>query len=401
VAVGESCGDRDLVAFARNLEARALMRMGKVDEGLALVDEVMLAAASGELAPLVAGLVYCSVIASCQQVYALDRAREWTEHLDEWCSAQPQLVMFSGRCLVHRAEILQLCGSWGQAASEARRAFERFHQAVDPEAVGDACYQQGEIHRLRGEDVEAERAYSEASRYGREPQPGLALLRLAQGRVDAAAAALGRIVAGTSAPLARAQFLPALVEVSLAARDADAARAAAAELSQIAARFRTDVLDAMAAGAEGAVALAAGDSQAALPPLRRAFRIWQRVGAPYLAARIRVLAGRACGALGDEDGSRLELGAARTVFEELGAAPDLLRLDGPPPDGSSRSCHGLTPRELEVLRRIASGSTNRAIARELHVSERTVDRHVSNILAKLEVSSRSGATAFAYEHELV
>lgn len=397
-SIGDRFGDRDLVAFARNLQGRALMRRGQVGEGLSLVDEAMVSATSGELSPLVTGLVYCTVIASCQQVYALDRSREWTAALAEWCRRQPQLVAFTGVCMVHRAEILQFGGAWREAAEEARRARARCDRNVDPEAAGEACYQQAEIHRLRGESSDAEEAYRCASHYGREPQPGLALLRLSQGRTDAASASLRRVLAAASAPLVRARFLPALVDVALAAGDDEEARAAAAELERIAERFGTDVLEAIAAHARGTVHLADGEPQAAIVPLRRSFEVWRRVGAPYLAARVRVLLAAASGALGDEDGRRLELDAARQTFRELGAAVDLDALER---RASGEQRHGLTPRELEVIRLLAGGGTNRAIARELGVSERTVDRHVSNIFTKLELSSRAAATAFAYEHGLV
>ncbi len=398
-ALGDRFGDKDLVAFARNLQGRALMRRGQVREGLALVDEAMVSVAGGEVSPLVAGLVYCTVIASCQQVFALDRSREWTEALSEWCKRQPQLVTFTGVCMVHRAEILQLGGAWTEAAEQARRARERSDHNVDPDAAGEACYQQAEIHRLRGESSQAEEAYRCASSYGREPQPGLALLRLAQGRADQACASLTRVLGAATLPLARARFLPAFVEVSLAAGEAHEARTAAAELEQIAGRFGTEVLEAIAAHAKGAVLLADREPQAAIEPLRRSFEIWRRIGAPYLAARIRVLLGAASGELGDDDGRRLELDAARQVFRELGAATDLARIDALEQPASSS--HGLTPRELEVIRLLAGGGTNKAIARELGVSERTVDRHVSNIFTKLAVSSRAAATAFAYEHGLV
>lgn len=401
VALGERFGDRDLAAFARNLQGRALMRRGQVAEGLALLDEVMVSVASGELSPLVAGLVYCSVIASCHQVYALERSREWTAALSDWCERQSQLVTFTGVCMVHRAQIMQLRGAWAEAAEEARLAMERCDSKLDPEAAGEACYQQAEIHRLRGEITEAEEAYRCVSRYGRDPQPGLALLRLAQGRADAAGKALDRVLGATAAPLGRARFLPARVEVALAAGDVDQARAAADELEQIAQRFSTDVLDAIAAHARGAVLLALGEAQQAVAPLRRSFEVWRRIGAPYLAARVRVLLGSASGQLGDDDGRRLEHDAARQVFDELGARLDLARLDAVAGNAPTAPDHGLTPRELEVIRLLASGATNKSIARQLGVSERTVDRHVSNIFTKLGVSSRAAATAFAYEHGLV
>lgn len=398
VAVGGRFGDRDLVALGRTFEGRALMRLGRLSEGLRLADEAMVAVTTGELSPLVTGLIYCTVIANCQFGYAVARAREWTAALDDWCRAQPQLVPLAGQCLIHRSEILQLGGAWTQAAEEARRASARLSPTTDPEA-GNAFYQEGELHRLRGELAEAERAYVLASERGRDPQPGLALLRVAQGRIDVAAAAMRRVLLSVSEPLRRARFLPARVEISLAAGDLEEARRAADELRAIAGGADMDTLAAIAAHAGGAVALAAGDAGASIEPLRFAQEVWQRVGAPYLAARLRVLLARACRALGDRDGATLELEAARKVFAQLGAAPDLAALEAPAAPGADG--HGLSPRELEVLRLVAAGKTNKGIGRELFVSEKTVDRHVSNIFGKLDVNSRAAATAWAYRHGLI
>ena len=354
------------------------------------------------------GIIYCSAIASCQRVYALDRTREWTAALTRWCEAHPQLGMFTGHCLVHRAEIMQMSGSWPEAVEEARRAVERCVHAPEREAAGRAHYQEAEIHRLRGEFAAAEAAYRSASRSGIEPQPGLALLRLAQGDRDAAASAIRRMVGATSDRLQRTRFLPAHVEIMLAVGDLEEARAASLELDETASSFNTEVLVAIAGHARGAVQLAEGNFHAVLDPARRAFGIWQQFGAPYLAARLRVLLARACVALGDVEGARLELEGAREVFERLGARPDLAAVEaiGASLDGDRKAKtpagrHGLTERELQVLRLIASGKTNKAIARELSLSEKTVDRHVSNIFTKVDVSSRAAATAFAYEHELI
>jgi DNA-binding CsgD family transcriptional regulator len=398
--IGERFGEADLVAFARCQQGRALARQGRVQEGLALLDEIMVAARGGELSPIFTGLIYCSAISTCQQAYAVERAQEWTAGLSAWWEAQPQLVPFTGYCLIHRSEIKQLAGSWVDAIEEARRAAGRFAE-VDPKALGDAHYQEAEIHRLRGENAAAEEAYRKASACGREPQPGLALLRKAQGRRDAAASGIRRALGAATDPLQRTTLLPATVEILLAAGAVDEARAACAELGEIAVRFDSSVLGAMAAHARGAVCLAAGDATAALDPLRRAFSVWNEVGAPYLAARVRVLVGLACRALADDDGAALELDAARAVFERLGAAPDLAVLDSLSRGAAPERPHGLTARELEVLRLIAAGKTNKAIAKQLFLSEKTVDRHVSNIFTKVNVPSRAAATAYAYEHKLV
>jgi DNA-binding CsgD family transcriptional regulator len=402
IAIGDRFGDADLSAFARSLQGAALVRGGQVHQGLALLDEAMVAATSGALSPIVTGLTYCTSIGGCQQIYALERGREWTAALTAWCAAQPQLVAFGGKCLVHRSEIMQLGGAWGDAIGEARRV-SAAHALADVGAAGDACYQEAEIHRLRGEVAEAERAYRAASERGREPHPGLALLWLRTGRADAAAGALRRVLLATSRPLLRAQYLPAHVEAALAVGAVGEAAASCRELEEIAARYGTEVLGAMAAHARGAVDLAEGRSAPALEPLRRAFRVWQQLGAPYLAARVRPLIARACRALGDDETALLELGLARDVFERLGAAHDLAALDVPAAaqGTSAPPPAGLTARELQVLRLVATGKTNKAIARELFLSEKTVDRHVSNIFLKIEVGSRAAATAYAYEHHLV
>ena len=336
-AIGERCGDPDLIACARHQQGRIRLQQGQVEAGLALLDETMVAVTAGELSPLVTGLMYCSVIAACQQVYAFDRTREWTAALTQWCEGQPDMVAFAGVCQVHRAEIMQLQGAWPEAIEEARRACAR-SQGVNQQAAAAALYQQAEVHRLQGEFAAAEEAYRGASQLGLEPQPGLALLRLAQGRTDAAATAIRRVASTTTDRLKRMSLLPAYIEIMLAAGDVQDARNACRELEEIARSFDTGVPGAIAAQARGAVDLAEGDAQAALGSLRRAFEVWQRIEAPYAAARVRVLIGLACRALGDEDGAGLEIDAARSVFERLGAAPDLARIDSLMKGASSESC---------------------------------------------------------------
>ena len=401
VAAGERFGDGDLCALALHVQGRLLVLAGQVAEGLRHLDEAMVVVTTGELSPVVTGIVYCGVILGCQAAYEPRRAREWTAALARWCESRPQMVAFSGRCHVHRAEIRQLEGAWPEALAEARAAARRAARGNHRQALAEAAYIQGEVHRLRGEHDAAEEAYRDAGGYGREPQPGLALLRLAQGKADAAVAAIRRGLAERADPPGRAALLPACAEILLATGDVDGARAAGDELTGIAGAREAGVLRAIADHTRGAVDLAAGDAEAALPALRRAFRVWDEIGAPYEAARARLLIGTACRALGDEDAACLELDAARSTFAAVGAAPDLARVDalGGPADG--RGAGGLTARELQVLRLLAAGATNRAIAAELVLSERTVDRHVSNIFAKLGVGSRTAAAAYAYEHSLV
>jgi DNA-binding CsgD family transcriptional regulator len=395
--IGDRFCEPDLSTCARHLQGRVLIQQGEVERGLALLDEAMLAVSAGGLSPLITGLTYCSVIDGCQQVYALGRAREWTSALTKWCEERPQMVSFTGVCLAHRAEILQLDGAWEEALIEAKRACERCGQAGNRGAAAAAFYQCAEVHRLKGEFAAAEEAYRSVSQAGGEPQPGLALLRAAQGRLEAAGAAMRRAVRASADRMQRARLLPALVEIMLAADELEAARSACRELEDIARGFGSGVLGAMAAQARGAIALAEGDAGAALGRLRDALRAWQQAQAPYPAARVRVLIALACRALGDDDGRKLELSAARSVFEQLGAAPDLARIDAL----TGANQHGLTPRELQVLRLVAAGKTNKAIAAALSLSEKTVDRHVSNIFNKLDVPSRAAATAYAYQHRLM
>jgi ATP/maltotriose-dependent transcriptional regulator MalT len=294
---------------------------------------------------------------------------------------------------------MALHGAWPDAMDEARRAAERLTAPPGQPAAGLAFYQQGELHRLRGEHARAEDAYRLASQWGRDPQPGLALLRLAQGQVDTAAAAIRRVVDEASGFVARSRLLPAQVEILLAAGDVEAA-AAAAELTGLAEGLGAPYLTAVAAHAHGAVLLAEGEPKAALAALRGAWLAWQDLDVPYEAARVRVLIGLACRELGDRDGAAMELDAARWVFRELAAAPDLARVEALSGRAATEAA-GLTARELEVLRLVAAGETNKAIAGDLFVSERTVDRHMSNIFAKLGVSSRAAATAHAYRHGLI
>lgn len=398
--IGERFADADLLSAALHLQGRALISKGAVEEGLALLDEAMVAVVEDELSPLMTGLIYCSVIEACHDLYALDRTREWTSAFAAWCSAQPQIVAFTGSCLVHRAEDMQLVGAWSDATAEAGRACERFLDGFDPQPPAPAFYQRAEMHRLTGDLDAAEQDYRRASQFGREPQPGLALLRLAQGRKDAAIAAMRRVMGTTKDRLQRARLLPAYVDIALALEEVGEARQACKELEKIAAGFNSAVLSAIADQTRGTVALADGDAGAAIVALRRAFDVWNAIKAPYEIARIRVQIGLACRTLGDADGTELELAAAKTIFEWLGANPDLRRVEelmSKRPVG----LHGLTRRELQVLQLIAGGKTNKAIASELFLSERTIERHVGNIFTKLDLSSRAAATAWAYEHDLV
>jgi ATP/maltotriose-dependent transcriptional regulator MalT len=400
VALAQRFDDKDLLALGMLGRGQASLALGETGRGTTLLDEVMVSVTTAEVSPVTAGIVYCAVIEAYMDVCDLRRAAEWTEALHDWCTAQPDLVPYRGQCLVHRSQVLQAQGAWAEAAIEAERARQRLSDPVHP-ALGLAFYQQGELHRLRGELAAAERAYRAASRQGREPVPGFALVRLAQGKVEGAVAAVRRMVEESHGRLARPPVLAAAVEILLAAGEIEAARRAGDELAASADAVAAPLLRAVADYATGSVLLAEGALPAALASLRRACTGWRELEMPYEVARARVQIALACRALGDHDGAALELDAARVTFERLGARPDLARvaeLAGSP--GPPRPAP-LTDRECEVLRLVASGRTNREIASALVISEHTVARHLQNMFVKLGLSSRAAATAYAYEHGLV
>jgi DNA-binding CsgD family transcriptional regulator len=399
--IGARFRDADLIALARHGEGRTLLRMDRTTEGLGMLDEVMVAVTCGEVGPMVAGVVYCSVIGACHDLFDLRRAQEWTTALAGWCAAHPDMVPFRGPCLIRRSELMQLHGAWPAAIDEAQRACARLADAPSQPDAGAAYCQQAELYRLRGEFEKADEAYRRASQAGLKPHPGLALLRLAQGQADAADVAIRRVLQETRGFRARAQALCASVEIMLAGQDLSAALSAAEELARMAGELDAPFLRAASAQASGAVALAAGDVSAAVGSLRDAWAIWGELDAPYQIAQVRALLGLAYRKLGDEDGARMEFDAAQETFERLGAAPDAARMATFLTPAAPQASGGLTGRELEVLRLVASGKTNRVIAAELAISEKTVARHVSNIFTKLDLSSRSAATAYAYEHKLL
>ena len=404
--------DAELKAFARLILGQVLAKSGQPAVAAALFDEVMVAATVGDVSPIAVGTVYCAVVEACHQIFDIARAREWTAALSRWCAGQPDLVSFRGTCLVHRAEIMRLSGAWLQAREEAEHARDWLSELAEKWAapasslpsfkfpIGAAFYELGEVHRLRGELAEAAKAYERASRSGQSPEPGLALLRLAQGRAKVAEAAVRRMLDQQQSEPARSKALAACVEIMIAVGDVPTARAAAEQLAVIARAADVPFLRALSTQSLGSVLLAEGDARAAIAELRVAWMAWQEIELPYDAARVRVSLALAYRKLGDEDATELELDAAHRVFEPLGARPDAAHVKA-----LMRSTHGdaraLTARERQVIGLVATGKTNRAIAEQLSISERTVDRHVSNILMKLDLSSRSAATAYAYEHGLV
>ena len=402
--------DPELKVFGRLALGQARAKKGEADAAAALFDEVMVAVTTSDVSPIAVGVVYCAVIEACYAILDVARAREWTAALSQWCGTQPDLVPFRGHCLVHRAETMRLGGAWSRALDEAGQVCRRvsaFDDAGDVSysslrgyPIGAAFYELAEIQRMRGKFVEAEEAYRQASHHGRLPEPGLALLRLAQGRVQAAEAAIRRVLDQPQKRLARVSVLVACIEIMIPARDLAMARTAAEELSAMAGEIGTPFLRALSAHARGTLLLAEREPRAALDVLRAAWMEWQALDIPYEAARARVLMGLACRELGDHDAADLEFDAARCVFLRLDAAPDLAQVQRLL-SSSSAGRGSLTPRELQVMKLLAAGRSNRAIARELTISERTVDRHVSNILTKLDLPSRSAATAYAWQHGLV
>lgn len=402
ITVAQRFNDIDLLTMSRLGQGMCLVMQGHGPAGIALLDELMVGVTCGEVSPIYAGIAYCSVIAGCSELFDLRRAKEWTAALSRWCDSQPDLVPYRGNCLVHRCELMQLEGAWTDAMVVAQQACDQLSGPVRWDTLGSAYYQLGELQRLRGEFAEAEESYRKASEAGRQPEPGLALLRLAQRRIDVAAAVLRRALDEAVEPPARSRVLPAYVEIMIASGDVASARAGADELGQIAELLDAPYLRAGAASAAGAVLLAEGDARSALPKLRVAGSAWRRLDAPYETARVRVLIGLACSALGDPETSAMELDGARKVFEQLGAKPDIERLDAVTrrPHGQAIP-GGLTRREVEVLRLVAAGKTNRVIAKELGLSEKTVARHVHNSLTKIGVPSRAAATAYAYENGLI
>ncbi len=397
--IGHRFKNVDLLTLGRLGRGQALVRLGKTAEGISLLDEVMVSVTTGDASPLIVGLVYCAVIEACHEIFDLRRAQEWTEAFTRWCAAEPDVVPFRGECLIRRAEIMQLHGNWSDAMDEAKRAGDHLTSPPGQRAAGAAFYRQAEIRRLRGEFADAEKAYREAERWGRSPQPGLALLRLNQGRPDTAVSTIRQAVSQANEQRNRSNLLPAYVEILIAAGEIQDAQRAAEELSEIAAELDAPYLRALAGHAEGSVLHATGRYQEALEAFRPALTGFRELAAPYEAARTLVEIALCCRALGDETSCEMEMEEARAAFERLQALPELARIEKLTDDQSAPG--GLTPRELEVLTLIASGKTNRSIAEELFISEKTVARHVSNMFNKLGISSRSAATAYAYEQGIV
>lgn len=376
--------DANLVTAATVVEGRALIKQGAVADGMALLDEAMVDVVTGDLKPDWAGNIYCNVIAACHELVDLKRMWTWTNSLRQWCDGMPSAVLFSGICQVHRAQLFLVRGDPEQAEREAARMCVELAD-LSVSTTAEAHYVLGEVRRLRGDMAGAERAYRDAQAYGRDPQPGLALLRLACGQVDVAMRSIAAaLIAENRGRLARARLCAAQVEIALAADVVESARKAADELGETANGYASPGLRAMAGQGLGAVLLAEGQPEEALAVLREACSGWRALQAVHECAKVRLLLAQAYQVLGDLDAAARERMAAGKALVPVGVATL------PLPDG-------LTAREVEVLALVAGGRTNREVAAELVLSEKTVARHLSNIFAKLGITSRTAAAAYAFD----
>ncbi len=388
----------DLEAEALQTLARVLIDGGDPVEGLATLDEAMLFAVEGRLRPYSTGKVYCSLISACEALGDIRRAAEWSEATAHWAERHP-FAVFPGLCRVHVASALRARGEWDAAEQQAVRACGEL-ATLNVTNAAAAYAEIGEIRRRIGDLDGAEDAFRTAERLSGQPQSGLALLRLAQGNVDAAVAVIARALEEiTWDRLGRARLLPARVQIAIAADDLPGAAAALEELDSIAADFSSPAMVAAALSARGRLQLAS-DDRSACATLRQAADHWSELGVPHELATARMLQGAACRQAGDLDGASASFEAAGALFEHLGAGLDIRDLR----DISSLVTElpaGLTGREVEVLRLVASGKTNKEIAAKLSLSDKTVARHLSNIFTKIDVTTRSAATAFAFAHHIV
>ena len=401
VSAGEKFHNSDLNVLGRLGLGQALIQKGEITSGIKLFDETMITVETEEVFPLVNGIVYCAVIETCRKIWDLKRAKEWTSALTRWCDGQPDIVPFRGECLVRRAEIFQFHGDWAKALVETRDACDLLTRHPGQSAAGEAFYRQAELNRLAGNFEKAEDNYHEAARRGRKPQPGLSLLRLAQGSKEGAVTSITNTLQETKDPKKRAEVLPAVVSILLSAKQIEESYEAAKELCDIARDFNVPYLFAMCSHCQGAVLHAKGNFRPALEHLQKALKFWNSLNLPYESACTLELKGLAYLELNDKDNSDAELMAAKWIFEQLNAATDLERVNRLLKHEANHASHGLSLRELQVLRLVASGKTNKSVADELFISERTVDRHMSNIFNKLGVSSRVEATTFALTNQML
>lgn len=397
---GKGYHDPDLTTLSLLGQGQAMIRLGNVSEGIALLDESMVAVEYADISPLVVGIVYCAVIETCQMTFDILRAQEWTAVLSQWCESQPDMVPFRGQCLIRRSQIRHIHGEWSAALDEMQRACQILSEPPGEPAAGEAYYQLAEIFRLRGDFQQAEKIYVEANKWARKPQPGLALLRLAQNKWDQAIKSIQNSLDEAKTPLQRIKILPAYIDIMLAQDKITEARSALDELDAFAEKYNTIFLQAITAYCQGAVLLKENEPAAAIKILRKSLTLWNELNAPYEAASVRLLLGIAYRDEGDHDSAKMELTAAQWIFKKLEAIPELKKVEALIDEKNEPDLHGLTLRELQVLQLVSEGDTNKAIAGKLFISERTVERHISNIFNKLKVNSRTEATAFAYKHKI-
>lgn len=396
-ALGRQVGSDDLEAEALQALGRIAIDAGQVSEGLAHLDEAMLLAVEGRLSPYSTGKVYCSLISACEDIGDLARAAEWTDATAQWSEQHP-LAIFPGICRVHRAMVLGRRGALLDAEREASRASTELLTSNLPNAAA-AFVEVGEIRRRLGDLERAEEAFAKAEELSGQTCANAALLRLSQGRIDMARRIIEGCLAGQcSSPLARARILPAATQIALAAGDVATAAPLVDELEGIAATYGFPMLHAMASLSRGRLQLATHDAVGACATLHDAVRRWQALEVPYEVATTMTVLAQALREAGDEEGAQASFATARAMFDQLGARLEALGIDqvGPAPRPA-----GLTERETEVLRLVAAGWSNKDIAAELALSVKTISRHLSNIFVKIGVSSRSGATAFAFQQHLV
>lgn len=393
-AVGARHGDETLCSYALVGEGIALVKQGHVRDGLAALDEAMLPVVAGRVRPTWAGNIYCQLMSVCQELADLRRAQQWTDATARWCEGFSNAVMFLGVCRVHRAQLLQVHGDWTRAEDEIAQVCRNL-EAMNVGAVGLALYELGEVRRMRGDLPAAASAYAQAHEHGIEPQPGLALVWVAEGDPSAALDALKACDARTADPLAKTRLWEALVQAAVAAGDLPTAQAAAGALEAAARTYASPGLLAAAAECRGRVCLATGDVAAAMEALRSACRRWQDLMAPYRVAQTRLALAEALQRNGDERGASLERDAAAGSLAKLGVTASV------PAGRPAALPDGITRREVEVLALVAQGLTNREVAGALVVSERTVARHLANLYTKIGVTTRTAAATYAHRHGLV
>jgi len=398
---GKDHHDMDLTALGLLGQGQALIQLGKVSEGMTLLDEVMVSVEYVGISPLVIGIVYCGVIETCQKIFDIPRAQEWTVLLSQWCESQPDLVPYRGECMIRRSQIRHIHGEWPEALDELKRASQMLSQPPGEPAAGEAYYQLAEMFRLKGDFQQAEKLYVEANKYGRKPQPGIAILRLAQNEKDLAVKSIQNALDEVRNPVRRVKILPAYTKIMLANDRISEARTASGELDALAKKYDTVFLRAVSAYCQGAIRLKEGDVDSAIQYFRNSLNLWNELDTPYETAAVRLLLGRAYREKGDQDSASMELSTAQWIFKELEAVPDLRAVEALMGEQQVADRHGLTLREVQVLQLVSEGDTNKLIAGKLFISERTVERHLTNIFNKLQVNSRTEATTFAYKHGIL